>query len=390
MKLLKTSGLRFRSHLTLSALSFAILAGCKPALKDSPPPPAVKVATVSRGDPTIYQEWIGTLDGLVNAQIRAQVTGYLLAQDYHEGDRVKKGDLLFEIDARPFQAALDHANGVLKQTEARFGKTQLDVKRYAPLVKDKAISQEEYDNAVQANMESEAAVVSAKADVEQAQLSLEFTKIVSPIDGVPSFAKAQIGDLVGSSSGELTTVSTIDPIKAYFSVTEQEYINFTRLFTTDSARNEQIKHIEAELILPDGMAYPLKGKIVAIDRSVGITTGALRVQAVFPNPNNALRPGQFARVRVKADSKPDTVLAPCRAISELQGSYQAAVIDADNKVHIQPVMIGERSGNRFIIESGLLPGQRVVVEGLQKVREGATVTTTNYVDETSSLPALTH
>jgi len=337
----------------------------------------------------IYQEWIGTLDGLVNAQIRAQVTGYLLAQHYHEGDRVSRGDLLFQIDARPFQAALNHASGMLKQAEARLGKTQLDVKRYAPLVKDKAISQEEYDNAVQANLEAEAAAASAKAEVDQAQLNLGFTKIVSPIDGVPSFAKAQIGDLVGQSGGELTTVSTIDPIKAYFSVTEQEYINFTRLFITDTARSEQIKRIEAELILPDGMVYPLKGKVVAIDRSVGLTTGALRVQALFPNPNNALRPGQFARVRVKADSKPDTVLAPCRAVSELQGSYQVAVVDADNKVHIQPVQIGERSGNQFIVESGLQPGQRVVVEGLQKVRDGITVTATNYL-EASAQPASTH
>src|SRR6266853_1646575 len=390
MKLLKKSVPRIRGRVALAVLSVAILAGCKPASKESTTPPVVKVATVTRGDPTIYQEWIGTLDGLVNAQIRAQVTGYLLAQDYHEGDRIKKGDLLFEIDARPFQAALDHANGMLKQAEARFGKTQLDVKRYAPLVKDKAISQEEYDNAVQANLEAEAAMVSAEADVEQAQLNLEFTKIVSPIDGVPNFAKAQIGDLVGQSSGELTTVSTIDPIKAYFSVTEQEYINFTRLFTTDNARSKQIKHVEAELILPDGTAYPLKGKIVALDRSVGLTTGTLRVEALFPNPNNALRPGQFARVRVKADSKPDTVLAPCRAVSELQGSYQVAVVDADNKVHIQPVQIGERSGNQFIIESGLQPGQRVVVEGLQKVREGATVTATNYVEEVSSRPTRPH
>jgi membrane fusion protein (multidrug efflux system) len=390
MKLHKKSVPRVRGGVALAVLSVAILAGCKPASKESPTPPVVKVATVTRGDPTIYQEWIGTLDGLVNAQIRAQVTGYLLAQDYHEGDRIKKGDLLFEIDARPFQVALDHANGMLKQAEARFGKTQLDVKRYAPLVKDKAISQEEYDNAVQANLEAEAAMVSAKADVEQAQLNLEFTKIVSPIDGVPNFAKAQIGDLVGQSSGELTTVSTVDPIKAYFSVTEQEYVDFTRNFTTDSARSEQIKHVDAELILPDGTAYPLRGKIVALDRSVGLTTGALRVEALFPNPNNALRPGQFARVRVKADSKPDTVLAPCRAVSELQGSYQVAVVYADNKVHMQPVQIGERSGNQFIIESGLQPGQRVVVEGLQKVRDGAMVTATNYVDEVPAQPASTH
>jgi membrane fusion protein, multidrug efflux system len=389
MKLVKKSRISIMGRITLTLFGIVFLIGCKPVSTQSHSLPTVKVATVTQGDPAIYQEWIGTLDGLVNAQIRAEVTGYLLVQDYHEGDRVKKGELLFEIDGRPFQAALDRAKGLLSQAQARLGKTQLDVKRYGPLVKDKAISQEEYDNAVQANLEAEAAVDSAKAEVEQAQLNLEFTKIVSPIDGVPSFARAQIGDLVGPSSGELTTVSTVDPIKAYFSVTEQEYVDFTRQFTTDSARSEQIKHVEAELILPDGTTYPFKGKIVALDRSVGLTTGALRVQALFPNPNNALRPGQFARVRVKADSKPDTVLAPCRAITELQGSYQVAVVDADNKVHIQTVQIGERSGNQFIIESGLQPGQRVVVEGLQKIRDDITVTATNFV-EASSQPVLTH
>jgi membrane fusion protein (multidrug efflux system) len=389
MKLVKKSRVSMLCRVTLTLFGIVILVGCKPASTQSYGLPIVEVATVTQGDPVVYQEWIGTLDGLVNAQIRAEVTGYLLAEDYHEGDRVKKGELLFEIDARPFQAALDRAKGLLSQAQARLGKTQLDVKRYGPLVKDKAISQEEYDNAVQANLEAEAAVDSAKAEVEQARLNLEFTKIVSPIDGVPSFARAQIGDLVGPSSGELTTVSTVDPIKAYFSVTEQEYVDFTRQFTTDRARSEQIKHVETELILPDGTTYPFKGKIVALDRSVGLTTGALRVEALFPNPNNALRPGQFARVRVKADSKPDTVLAPCRAITELQGSYQVAVVDADNKVHIQPVQIGERSGNQFIIESGLQPGQRVVVVGLQKVRDGITVTATNFV-EASSQPVLTH
>ena len=389
MKLLKKSVPRIRGRVTLALFGMVILAGCKPASTQSPAPPTVKVATVTQGDPVIYHEWIGTLDGLVNAQIRAQVTGYLLAQDYREGDKVKKGDPLFEIDPRPFQAALDQAKGLLAQAEARFGKTQLDVKRYAPLVKDKAISQEEYDDAVQANLESQAAVVSAKAQVGQAQLNLEFTRIISPIDGISAFAKAQVGDLIGPTGGELTTVSTIDPIKAYFSITEQDYINFTRQFTTDSARNEQIKHLEAELLLPDGTVYPLKGKIHAIDRSIGLTTGALRVEAFFPNPGNTLRPGQFARVRVKVDSNHNTMLVPCRAISELQGSYQVAVVDADNKVHIQPVRMGERSGNQCIIEDGLKPGQRIVVEGLQKIREGATVTTTNYVEESSLEPAST-
>ncbi len=353
-------------------------AGCKPKGRVVPPPPKVEVAPVILADVPIYHEWIGVLDGLVNAQIRAQVTGYLVAQDYREGNPVKKGDLMFEIDPRPFQAALDHAQGLLAQAEARSGKTALDVKRYGPLVKDKAISQEEYDDAVQADLEAKAAVVAAKAQVEQAQLNLGFTRITSPIDGLASIARAQIGDLVGPSTGELATVSTIDPIKAYYRVTEQAYIHFTKLFSTQTDRAERLKQFEVELLLTDGSIYPHPGRITGVGRQIGPTTGALRVEALFPNPENALRPGQFARVRVKFDVKRDALLVPQRAVSELQGTYQVAVVDAENKVHIQPVRVGERSGSLWIIQEGLRPGQRVVVEGLQKVREGTLVATTDF------------
>ncbi len=363
----------------LSPVIFLSQVGCRARPQAiSQQPPAVEVASVTQTDLPIYHEWIGVLDGLVNAQIRAQVTGYLQNQDYREGDPIKKGDLLFEIDPRPFQAALDQAKGVLAQAEARLGKTELDVKRYGPLVKDRAVSQEEYDDAVQANLEAKAAVVSAKAQVEQAQLNLEFTRITSPIDGIASIAKAQIGDLVGPGSGELTTVSTVDPIKAYYNVTEQAYINFARLFATESDRYGRLRQLEIELLLTDGSVYPLKGRIYAADRQIGPTTGALRVEALFPNPGNALRPGEFARVRVKYDLKRDSLLVPQRAVSELQGSYQVAVVDSENKVHIQPVRVGDRSGNLWVIEGGLHPGQRVVVEGLQKVRDGVTVTATTF------------
>jgi membrane fusion protein (multidrug efflux system) len=329
---------------------------------------------VTQADVPIYHEWIGVLDGFVNAHIRAQVSGYLLSQNYREGDPIKKGDLLFEIDPRPFQAALDQAKGQLAQAEARLGKTELDVKRYAPLVKEKAISQEEYDDAVQANLEAKAAVLSAKAQVEQAQLNLGFTRIVSPIDGIASIANGQIGDLVGPASGELTTVSTVDPIKAYYNVTEQAYINFTKLFSTESDRYERLHQLEIDLLLADGTVYPRKGKIYAVDRQISLTTGALRVAALFPNPNYALRPGEFARIRVKFDLASGSLLVPQRAVIELQGSYQVAVVTAENKIHIQPVRVGERSGTLWIIQEGLRPGQRVVVEGIQKVKEGATVT----------------
>jgi len=367
------------AKILLAAAALLCFAGCKEKQRATPPPPTVEVATVTQADVPIYHEWIGTLDGLINATIRAQVTGYLIAQDYREGDTIKKGDLLFEIDPRPFQAVLDQAKGQLAQAEARRGKTELDVKRYAPLVKERAISQEEYDDAVQANLEAKAAVLSAEAQVEQAQLNLDFTRVVSPIDGIASIAKGQIGDLVGPTTGELTTVSTIDPIKAYYNVTEQAYINFARLFLKENDREARLKQLEIQLILSDGSVYPQIGKIYAPDRAIGPTTGALRLEAIFSNPDNSLRPGEFVRVRVKFDIRHGALLVPQRAVSELQGAYQVDVVDADNKAHIQPVSVGERSGSLWIIEHGLEPGQRIVVEGLQKIRDGVTVNPTNFV-----------
>ncbi len=353
-------------------------AGCKEKPRAATPPPLVEVAFVTQADVPIYHEWIGALDGWVNATIRAQVSGYLLAQDYREGDAIKKGDLLFQIDPRPFQALLDQAGGQLAQAQARLGKTELDVNRYAPLVKERAVSQEEYDDAVQADLEAKAAVLSAKAQVEQAQLNLGFTRIISPIDGIASIARGQIGDLVGPGTGELTTVSTIDPIKAYYNVTEQAYINFARLYLKENDRQERLKQLEIQLIIADGTIYPLAGKIYAPDRQIGLTTGALRLEALFPNPDHTLRPGQFVRVRVKFDTRRGALLVPQRAVSELQGAYQVDLVDAANKVHIQPVRVGERSGGLWIIEQGVERGQRVIVEGLQKVRDGALVSPTNF------------
>src|SRR5437016_4189081 len=374
-------------HILAAVTALLWLAACKgKPHAAAPAPPLVEVTTVTQADVPLYHEWIGVLDGLVNAHIRAQVTGYLVSQNYREGDPIKKGDLLFEIDRRPFQAALDQAKGQLAQAEARLGKTELDVKRYAPLVKDKAISQEEYDDAVQANLEAQAAVVSARAQVEQTDLNLGFTRIISPIDGIASIANGQIGDLVGPSTGELTTVSTVDPIKVYYNVTEQAYINFTKLFATESDRYARLGQLEIELILADRTAYPRKGKIYAADRQISPTTGALRIAALFPNPNYALRPGEFGRVRVKIDLAKDALLVPQRAVMELQGSYQVAVVEADNKTHIQPVRVGERSGTLCIIHEGLKPGQPVVVEGIQKVREGMVVNATNAPPESVANP----
>jgi len=378
MNLLK----KIEAKLLPATVVFLGLVGCKEKPRATPPPPTVEVAIVTQADVPVYHEWVGSLDGLVNATIRAQVTGYLLTQDYREGDTIKKGDLLFQIDPQPFQAVLDQANGQLAQAQARLGKTELDVKRYAPLVKEKAISQEEYDDAVQADLEAKAAVLSAQAQVEQAQLNLGFTRIASPIDGIASIAKGQIGDLVGPATGELTTVSTIDPIKAYYNVTEQAYINFAKLFSKENDRQARLKQLEIQLLLADGTVYPQTGRIYAPDRAIGPTTGALRLEALFPNPDNSLRPGEFVRVRVKFDVRHGVLLVPQRAVSELQGAYQVDVVDAENKVHIQPVRVGERSGSLWIIEQGLQPGQRVVVEGIQKIRDGTLVSPTNFVPET--------
>jgi membrane fusion protein (multidrug efflux system) len=263
----------------------------------------------------------------------------------------------------------------------------LDVKRFTPLAASKAISQQELDDAVQANLAAKAAVTSAKAAVEQAQLNLGFTRILSPINGIPGIARAQIGDLVGPGSGELTTVSELDPIKAYYNVTEQAYINFTRLFADEAVRNERARQLDLQLIFADGSVYPFTGHVFAVDREISPTTGALRVEALFPNPGNALRPGQFARIHVKFDIRKGALLVPQRAVTELQGSYHLTVVGDDNVAHVRPIKIGERSGSMWIIESGLKTGDRVVVEGTQKAKEGAHVVPKPYQEPKKAEPA---
>ena len=339
----------------------------------APAAPVVQVVTVSPQDVPIYTEWVGSLDGYVNAQIRAQVTGYLLAQDYVEGSEVKKGDLLFEIDPRPFQAVLDQARGKLAQDEAQYGKTQLDVKRYTPLAGQNAISQQELDDAVQANLSAEAAVKADQAAVETASLNLGFTRIAAPIDGVAGLAQAQIGDLLGPTSGVLTTVSTINPIKVYFSVSEQAYLAYRRQYTNTAERATHEQGLELQLILADGLPYSLPGKFYFAGREVNSTTGTLLVAGLFPNPDGILRPGQFARIRAKTELRTGALVVPQRAVNELQGSFQVAVVDTQNKVHLTPVTAGAQVGSNWIIEKGLHPGDRVVAEGTLKVREGLTV-----------------
>jgi membrane fusion protein (multidrug efflux system) len=355
----------------------------------------VQVAQVTTQDVPVVKEWIGTLDGRVNAQIRGQVSGYLMRQAYREGGFVHRGDLLFEIDPRSFQAALNEARGRLAEVEsgvqqavanlaqskARLGKAELDVKRYTPLVATKAISQEEMDNAVQSRLEAEAgvessqaaietakaAVAAAKASVYDAEVKLGFTKILSPVDGIAGLAMIQVGDLVSPSGMALTTVSTVDPIKAYFSVSEQEYL------AQERAGGPSRWAKELELVLADGSVYGQRGTFFMVDRQVDVGTGTLRVAALFPNPGNVLRPGQYGRVRATAGVRRDAMLVPQRAVMELQGSYQVAVVGEDNKVAVRPVRLGERLGNLWVVEEGVRPGERVIVEGVQKVRNGVTV-----------------
>jgi len=339
----------------------------------APAPPApVQVAEVAQRDVPIYHEYIATLDGYVNAQIQPQVSGYLIKQNYREGALVRKNEVLFNIDPRPFQAVLDQAKAQLAQAEAQLGKTQLDVQRDTPLAREKAIAQSQLDNDIQANLAAKATVQADKAAIEQASLNLEFTNVRSLIDGVAGIATGQVGNLVGPQT-LLTTVSQLDPIKAYFIVNEQQYLAFVQRNPTAAARERTEKKLELELITADGFSYPQKGRFFAVDRQVDVQTGAIRLAGLFPNPDNVLRPGQYGRVRFVSYIRPGALLVPQKAVTELQGLYQVAVVGADNTVSIRSVKVGERTGDLWIVEDGLKPGERVVTEGVQRAREGVPV-----------------
>jgi membrane fusion protein (multidrug efflux system) len=360
----------------LAALAAVVLCagGCKKKPAETPAP-VVQVITLAATNVPIFEEWIGTLDGFVNAQIRAQVTGYLLTQNYAEGSQVKKGELLFRIDPRPFQAALDQAKGKLAQDQAQLQKTTLDVKRYTPLAKEQAISQEMLDDAVQANEANKAQVKADDAAIETTELNLGFTRIASPIDGLAGIATAQIGDLVGQPGNVLTTVSTINPIRVYFQVSEQSYLTFWRRYVGSKKSDDDVP---LELIFGDGSVYPQKGKFFFADREVNPNTGTLQIAGVFSNADFVLRPGQYARVRAQTHTLTNVLIVPQRAVAELQGTYQVTVVGETNSVHIQPVKVGQQIGSDWIIEGGLNPGDRVVVEGIQKAKEGTVVNPQPY------------
>ncbi len=436
-------------------LASLIVAGrSSKAIQAAPRPLDVEVARVEQRDVPVYSEWIGTTDGMVNADIKAQVTGYLLRQDYKEGSFVRKGQLLFEIDPRPFQAARDQANGQvaqfqgqheqansqvtqaeaqvaqansqilqsqaqLAQAQANQIKTQLDVNKYAPLAEQKAVTQQDLDNAVQANVVAKAQVEAARAGVETAraqlraanaqigtakaaiatakgqienakatvmtaELNLGFTRIISPIDGIAGIAQAQVGNLISTTSAPLTTVSAVDPIKVFFTLSEQQYLNFTKRNLIEAQRGGSVAQIELELILADGTSYPERGSFFFADRQVDPKTGAIRLAGIFPNPGNVLRPGQYGRVRAATSTKTGALLVPQRAVSELQGSYQVAVVGGDNKIEMRAVKVGDRTGSMWIIEDGLKAGESVVVEGAQKIRPGAVVNPKPYTGKLTS------
>jgi len=419
--MLIANGLKSAGTLTFVAILLALSAvGCSTAKSAGapPPPPGVQIVEVQQRDVPIYKEWIGTLDGLVNADIKAEVSGYLTQQAYTEGTFVKRGQLLFQIDPRPFQAALDQAQGRLAQSqgqleqaraqlaqaaaqvsvaEANQRRTQLDVDRYTPLAQQQAITQQDLDNATQNNMAakaelqaaaaavetaraqiiaSTAAVESARAEADTARINLGFTRLASPIDGIPGIAQLQVGALVNPASGAITTVSTVDPIKVYFTASEQEYLDYTRRFPTAEKRQANNQTLELALILADGSTYPHKGKFYFADRQVDVRTGAIRLAGLFPNPGNSLRPGQFGKVRTATQTRHGALLVPQKAVIDLQGTHQIAVVDDANKVEIRTVELAETVGTQWIVLSGINRGDRVVVEGLQKIRQGAQVNPT--------------
>jgi multidrug efflux pump subunit AcrA (membrane-fusion protein) len=372
-----------------------------------PPPPEVQVAAVEQRDLAVHHDWIGTLNGLVNAAINAEVTGYLLRQDYAEGSFVHQGQLLFEIDPRPFQAAVDQAGGQLAQakaqvTQAEAGlvqaqaqllsaeanqrKSQLDEEKYRPLFEDKAVTRQDLDNSVQTNQANIAQVAAAKAQVatstaqiaaagaavkaaeaalETAKVNLGFTRLTSLIDGIAGAATVQVGNLVAPSSAAVTTVSTLDPVKAVFTVSEQEYLTL--------ARADALHRLQLKLILADGSTHPKDGRFSFADRQVDPNTGAIQMTALFPNPSNILRPGQYAMVRAVTGEDKGALLVPQPAVNELQGGYEVVTVGADNKVATRQVHVGDHVVTMWVITSGLKAGDRVVVEGQQKLHSGMQV-----------------
>ena len=349
-----------------------LAAGCEKAAAPALPPPTVSVATVVETDVPIESDWVATLDGFTNAQIQPQVTGYLVKQTYQEGSFVHKDDVLFQIDPRPFQAVVDQANGQLAQANAQLGLAVINVNRDTPVAKLHAIAQSQLDNDIQAKLSAEAAVETAKATVETAELNLGFTQVRSLIDGIAGIAQTQVGSLV-SPTTILTTVSKVDPIKVYFPISEQEYLRIADKISGSVNLLSSENPVPLTLTLANGNEYPQKGKIIFADRQVDPQTGTIRIVGAFPNRGNILRPGQFGRIQAITDNRKNALLIPQRSVTDLQGNYQVAVVGPDDKVEIRKVTVGDRIGDLWIITDGLKPGERVITEGFQKVGPGSPV-----------------
>ncbi|MFP3866802.1 MAG: efflux RND transporter periplasmic adaptor subunit [Desulfobacteraceae bacterium] len=358
--------------LTAACLSVCLVCGCGGEQATGPTAPTVEVVAVVQKDVPLQREWVGSTDGLVNAKINAQVQGYLIRQNYKEGSVVKKGQVLFEIDPRPFQAALEQAKAELAIAEGQLYTARANLEKIRPLAAVNAVSKKDLDDAIGREASARAAVQAAKATVRKAEIDLSFTKITSPIEGIAGIAKAQIGDLVGNPGGpELTTVSTVDPIKVYIPISEQEYMHFIRAAEAQGKSDREGPNLE--LILADGSILPHQGKVYFADRQVDERTGTIKVAALFPNPGNLLRPGQFAKIRALLETQAGALLVPQRAVNEIQGRYQVAVVGPENKVDLRWVQVGERTDSLWVIAKGLKAGERVIVEGLQKVRAGSSV-----------------
>src|SRR3954468_14924209 len=348
------------------------LAGCGKKAPPAPPPPEVLVTEVKQKDTPIYNEYVGQLDASVNATIQSRVQGYLISQNYKEGQPVKKDDVLFEIDRRPFEAALAQGKAAFLQAEASAKQAEMNAQRASDLFQRKVSSEQERDNATQVAAAARAQAEAQRAAVEQAQLNLDYTTIHAPVDGIAGLVKVQVGDLI-SAGTILTTVTKVDPMKAYFTVSEQRFSEYSRRYADPQQLIEHEKELRFDLILADGTTYPHTGELFAKDNQVDVRTGSLRIAALFPNPGNILRPGQFARIRVLSEMKVGALLVPQRAVTELQGTTQLAVVGPDNKVHIQPVKMGRRIDHDWIVDEGVKAGDKVIVEGIQKAREGAVV-----------------
>ena len=371
----------------LTCLSVSL--GCsRKQSKVSASAPEVLVTVATLKDVPDVRESVATLDGLVNATITPRVSGHIVSQDYKEGSVVKKGDLLFQIDPRPFEEALTEAKANLAKAQATQDKADADQKRALELFNKQVTSAQERDTALQAAAAAKGDTEADQAAVKTAELNLEYTRVTAPIDGVAGFVTAQVGDLVGPTSGPLTTISQVDPIKAVVTAGEQGFTEFVTRYPDPEKREERLRNFEFELILGNGAVYPQKGKFYALDRNIDVKTGSIRFEVTFPNPGNLLRPGQFGRVRVVYDTKKGALVVPEEAVTELQGSYQVAVVRDDNKASIRPVKVGQRFGGMWEITEGLKPGERVIVQGAQKVQEGAAVTPKLWAPPTQT-PAAT-